>query len=59
MKINLVKDASGKVIATFENAAPGGQSIKPVLKPGQKIHEVEASENYKKDLKGFYAQHSR
>lgn len=37
MKVNLVKDANGKVVATFENAVAGGPSIKPVLKPGHKV----------------------
>jgi hypothetical protein len=59
MKVNLVKDASGKVIATFENARSGGPSIKPDLQPGQKVEEVDAADNYKADIKGFYAQHSK
>lgn len=59
MKVNLVKDANGKVVATFENAAAGGPSVKPVLKPGHKVHEVEAAENYTADIKAFYQHHSR
>jgi len=59
MKVNVVKDEKGKVIATFEHAAPGGPSVKPVLKPGHKVHEVEAEESYKKNLKSFYEHHSR
>jgi hypothetical protein len=59
MKVNVVRDANGKVVATFENAVPGGPSIKPVLKPGHTVHEVEAHENYKADLKAFYKRHSR
>ncbi len=58
MKINLVKDEKGKVVATFENAVAGGPSVRPVLKPGHKVHEVEAPENYKADIKAFYKQHS-
>ena len=50
MKVNLVKDASGKVVATFENARSGGPSIKPVLEAGHKVQEVEAPENYKADV---------
>jgi hypothetical protein len=58
IKINIVKDEKGKVIATFENPVAGGPSIKPMLKPGHKVHEVEAPENYKADIKAFYKQHS-
>lgn len=59
MKVNVVKDENGKVVATYENAVPDGPSIRPVLKPGHTTHEVEAHENYKKDIKAFYKQHSR
>lgn len=59
MKVNLVKDAKGKVIATFENAVAGGPTVRPVLKPGHSIHEVDAPEEYKADLKAFYKQHSK
>jgi hypothetical protein len=59
MKVNLVKDEKGKVIATFEKAAAGKPSIKPVLKPGHTVHEVEVAENYKADIPAFYKQHSR
>jgi hypothetical protein len=59
MKIHLIKDANGKVVATFEQAKAGGAIIKPVLKSGHTVHEVEAAENYTADLKAFYQQHSR
>jgi hypothetical protein len=58
MKVNLVKDATGKVIATFENARSGGPSIKPVLQAGLKVQEVDAPDNYRADIKGFYAKNS-
>jgi hypothetical protein len=59
MKVNLVKDASGKVVATFENAVSGGPWIKPLLGPGETVHEVDAEESYKADIKAFYKQHDR
>jgi hypothetical protein len=58
MKLNLVKDANGKVVGTFENASSGGPQLKPVLKPGHKVEQVEAPDNYKTDIKSFYAKHS-
>lgn len=58
MKVNLVKDANGKVVATYEHASPGGPQLKPVLKQGHKVHQVEAPDNYKADIKSFYAKHS-
>ncbi len=59
MKVNVVKDENGKVVATFEDAAAGSPALKPVLRPGHKVHEVEVAENYKSDIKAFYAKHGR
>jgi hypothetical protein len=43
----------GKVVATFENAVSGGPSVKPMLKAGEKVHEVDVAENYKLDINAF------
>ena len=59
MKVNVVKDENGKVVATFENAVAGGLTIKPELKPGHKVEEVEVAENYKADIQALYRHHSR
>jgi hypothetical protein len=58
MKVNVVRDRDGKVVATYENAVAGGPAVKPVLKSGHTVHEVEAEENYLTDLKAFYERHS-
>jgi hypothetical protein len=58
MKINVVKDKDGKVVATYENPVAGGPSVKPVLKPGHTVQEVEAPANYTTDIKAFYELHS-
>ncbi len=50
MKVNLIKDEKGKVVATFEPSRPGGPVMKPLLKPGHSVHEVEAPENYAADV---------
>jgi hypothetical protein len=57
MKVNLVKDEAGRVIATFEKNP--GASVRPVLEPGHTIEEVEAEEDYTADLEAFYERHSR
>jgi hypothetical protein len=60
MKVGLVKDENGKVVATFEsNPAAAGLSIRPVLKSGHTLHEVEAKEDYGADIKAFYERHSQ
>lgn len=59
MKVNIVKDANGKVVATFENAVDGAPALRPDLKPGHTVHVVEAAEAYKADIKAFYEHHSR
>ena len=58
MKVNVVKDGDGNVVATFENATSDGASVRPALKPGQEVHEVEADEDYKENIKAFCERHS-
>lgn len=58
MKITLIKNADGRVIATFERAEAGRPSIHPALKPGHTIHEVEVDENYREKLRSLYEHHS-
>jgi hypothetical protein len=59
MKVNLVKDENGKVVATLENAVAGGPSIKPVLKPGHTVHVAEVKDDYRAHIQAFYKQHSK
>jgi hypothetical protein len=59
MKVNVVRDENGKVIATFENASPGGTSIAPILEAGHTVGEVEAGGSYHADIEAFYREHSR
>ena len=59
MKVNIIKDEKGKVVATFEPPRAGSPLLKPLLKPGHSVHEVDAPENYAADVKTFYAKHSR
>jgi hypothetical protein len=59
MKLNVVKNENGNVVATFENPVDDGPSIRPILRPGHTVHEVEAEENYNEDIATFYEHHSR
>lgn len=55
MKINVVKDASGKTIASFENASgSAGVTVTPVLPDGHSVEEVEVPDNYTEDLSILY-----
>ncbi len=59
MKVNLIKDTNGKVVASFENAASGKPSVQAVLSNGEVLHVVDAADNYRADLAAFYQQHSK
>jgi hypothetical protein len=59
MKVNIVKDSSGKVVGAFEKASSSGAHVAPQLKPGQTVDEVDAQNDYKQNLKAFYQQHSK
>jgi hypothetical protein len=58
MKLNLVKDKSGKVIASYENPHRGGASITPVLEDGHTVHEVEVEENYLHNVEAVFKRNS-
>jgi hypothetical protein len=59
MKVNVVKDSSGRVVAAFEKPAPSGPQIAPQLQPEYTVHEVDASDNYKQNPMTFYENHSK
>ena len=60
MKINLVKDKSGKVIATFEAAKANGPSVAPQIDPAlHSLQEVDVADNYLQSIDAVYAQHSK
>lgn len=59
MKINVVKDKAGKVIATFENAIGDGPAVMPELDHTHTVHEIEVTENYRQDIEAVYKQHSK
>jgi hypothetical protein len=60
MKVNLIKDENGNLVATFENPKSDKDPIvRPALKPGHTVFEVDVPENYTTDIKSFYEQHSR
>jgi hypothetical protein len=46
MKINVVKDKSGKIVASFPERLEGGLQVHPVLTEGHKVELIEAPENY-------------
>ncbi len=55
-RIHVVKDKSGKVIASFEAASEGGPSVKPVLHDEHKVEEVEVPHNYMENLSVLYSE---
>lgn len=59
MKLNLVKDKAGKVIATYEKPHGDGPSVTPELDHGHTVHEIEVAENYMQSIATLYDQHSR
>jgi len=46
MKVKVVKDASGTVIASFETATGDGTSLQPVLPEGHTTEEMDVSDDY-------------
>ena len=61
MKINVVRDRSGKVVASFEapNGHGGSTALMPVLQAGEKIEELEVPDNYRQHLAVLYTASTR
>ena len=54
MKINVVKDKSGKVIATFQSVSGNGPQVKPIAKDDIKVEMAEVPDNYHSNLSSIY-----
>ena len=59
MKLNIVKDKAGKVIATYEKALGDGPSVTPELDSSHSVHEIEVAENYLANVQAVYEKHSK
>ena len=57
MKVQIVRDAKGKVVATAEIAKGSEVSALPILEKGQTVEEVSVTDQYSNDLPAFYKQH--
>ncbi|WP_263382990.1 hypothetical protein [Granulicella arctica] len=55
MKINVIKNGSGKAIATYESTAPDGSTVTPVLPEGHTVEEREVEADYQAKLHLLYA----
>lgn len=58
MKLHIVKDKGGKVIATYEKPKGDSPSVTPELESGHSVHEIEVAENYLHNIEAVYKQHS-
>jgi hypothetical protein len=55
MKINVVRNNSGKIVASYEAAGQGAVSLTPVLKDGERVEEMDVPANYRDNLALLYA----
>lgn len=54
MKIQVVKDKSGKTIGSFESASAAGATVSPVLDEGQKVETMDVGSDYHDKLTDLY-----
>ena len=57
MKIHLLRNAKGEPIATFERNPKATVQVEPVMAEGYSVEEVEAADNYHRELGAFYKNH--
>lgn len=53
MKVHVVKDKEGKVVASFERK-PGGAQLEPKIDPAHKVEEMELPDSYAANLRVLY-----
>jgi len=53
VKVLVLKNAKGKIIATFEPSNTGPK-VEPTVPKGHKVEELEVAENYKSTLDVIY-----
>lgn len=54
MKVHVLKNRSGKVLATFEPAESSGLKLEPQVPKGHKVEELEVPEDYITQLTVIY-----
>ena len=54
MKVQILRDSKGDVIAAFERTSEAIVSVEAEVANDQKLEEVEASDNYASDVDSFY-----
>lgn len=59
MKIQLLRDASGKVVASSEVSNKKEISVAPDAEKGLSLEQIDSSDQYAKDLGAFYKQHEK
>lgn len=54
MKVHVLKDKNGKVIATFEPTTAGSVRLEPQVAKGHKVEQAELPRNYVSQLDILY-----
>ena len=54
MKLHVLRGRKGEVLATFYRTPDALASVEPDVEDGYSVEEVEAPEDYSRDLAGFY-----
>jgi len=54
MKVHVLRGRKGEVLATFHRTPDALASVEPEVEDGCSVEEVDAPEDYSRDLAGFY-----
>ena len=54
MKISILRDAKGQILATYQPAVRAPASVKPKVEKEHKVEEMEVSEDYASDINAFH-----
>ena len=59
MKVQILRDSKGDVIAAFERTSETIVSVEAEVASDQKLEEVEAPDNYASDVDSFYQRYRK
>ena len=54
MKINVLKDSKGDIVATFEQPSDNESTLRPEVPEGYKVEEMDMPDNYISKLDDLY-----
>lgn len=54
MRVKVLRDAKGRILATVDQTPNPFVRVEPIIEKAEEVEEVEAPDNYEYNLRAFY-----